>query len=179
MSKKLFLSERCLVMTCIVGPRRHRGEVPRFFHVPLCRSFSGLRAWVLCRGRLPSPRAWRRWCQKSLPPRLPASARSFLEWNSHLNTEKQTRSLVGCPACVTQECVIPGAGSLILKQLMTLMCLPGEWSQGRMGHIGNMHNVLSSTRGKTIPARAVFWGGFASSRGRKVSGRPSPRLRKV
>lgn len=52
-----FLSERRLVLTFTVALRGGGGGV---FHVPLCRSFSGPRAWVLCRGRRPSPRASRR-----------------------------------------------------------------------------------------------------------------------
>lgn len=67
-------------------------QVRRWIHPPLCRSSFGLRAWVLCRGRLPSPHAWHRWCQRSLLPLLHASARSCLGPNSHLNTETQAET---------------------------------------------------------------------------------------
>lgn len=83
------LSARRSMITCTL-------QAPVCVCSPLCRSSSGLRVWVLCRDRHPSPHAWHRWCQRSPQPQRRASGRSSLGLNFHQSTETKTDTSLFC-----------------------------------------------------------------------------------
>ena len=152
----------------------------------LCRSSSGRHVWVLCRGRLPSPRAWHRWCQRSLPPQLHASGTSCPGPSSHLNTgaqrdlKKKKKNLEMVCVCVC-VCVCVLSSVLFLQTQMETFLheCDGRTHVSHTGHVvtdSHAPGVLPSTQNTTFILSTIIFLSSLPLPGGEVSARPSPHL---
>ena len=160
-------------------------RAPGRMYPPLCRSSSGRHVWVLCQGRLPSPRAWHRWCQRSLLPQLHASETSCPGPSSHLNTgtqrDKKKKLKNIFKKCSEMMCVCD-------LQLRNLCFYKGKWRhflhqcEGRThishtGHavtVSHAAGVLTSTENTTSILSTIVFLSSLPLPGGEVWARTSP-----